>query len=369
MKLLEYQAKELLKQNGIDVPMGQVIREKNLNLELPCVAKVQIYAGGRAKAGGVKIIETKDELNNFIDRFLGKTITTYQSKTPEYVSEILIEKPVKPLKELYISITYSKKDEMPVLMFSHEGGVDIEDAKNIYTLPFDFKLNDYKIREFFYSIDLKNTYLSPFTSLVKKMIEIFFNYDMLLLEINPLGMLENNFIAMDTKAIIDDNSLFRNQLAKLKRYDNELERKAGEAGISYVKMDGSIGCLVNGAGLAMAVMDILKYYGGEPANFLDVGGGANENQVLEAFRILFSDKNVRVVYVNIFGGIMKCDIIARCLLKATQELNVKIPVVIRLEGTNLVEAMEILNTKKETFIIINDFTLSAKKAVELSAIK
>ncbi|MCS7184880.1 MAG: ADP-forming succinate--CoA ligase subunit beta [bacterium] len=369
MKLLEYQAKELLKKNGIKIPEGFVIRNKIVDVELPVVGKVQIYSGGRGKAGGVKLINKKDELIEFIDKFLGKTITTYQSKTPEIVEEILLEKPVTPIKELYIGITYSKKDEKPILIFSPEGGVDIEEAKSIKTILIDSQSKDYKLREFFYELNLDYKYLTRFIEFSKKLIKIFFENDLTLLEINPLGLLDDDFIAMDCKIIIDDNAVFRNELFKLRRFENPLEKKATEVGISYVKMDGNIGCLVNGAGLAMAVMDILKYYGGNPANFLDVGGGANEKQVYEAFKILFSDKDVKVVYVNIFGGIMRCDIIANNLIKVIEELNINIPIVVRLQGTNYEEAKEILNKKKEKFIVIEDFTESAKKAVELSAIK
>lgn len=384
MKIHEYQAKALLRQHNIAVPDGYVatsaIEAEFAMLRLKtnlAVVKAQIHAGGRGKAGGVKLVKSPAECRKIAGEMLGKTLVTHQTGIEgQQVRRVYIEQGSDIAREFYLAFLVDRERAAIAIVASTQGGMDIEevaaqDAAKIVTVHIDptIGLQSFYLYRLILALGLGGTPLArKFYSLVESLYEVFQRYDLSLLEINPLAVVNDDFVVLDSKVIIDDNALARQeQLLALRDFDEEDEREieASKFSISYVGLSGSIGCLVNGAGLAMATMDIIKHYGGEPANFLDVGGGANEEQVTNAFRIILQDKAVQGIFVNIFGGIMRCDTIANGLVAAARELQLKVPLVVRLEGTNVNQGKEVLRNSKLQIIAAADMADGAQRIVKL----
>lgn len=381
MKLHEHQAKEIFAKYGIPVPEGKVafsLKEaKEVAEELgefPLVVKAQIHCGGRGKAGGVKVVKDMDELEKAVEGLLGKVLKTFQCPDGKPVNRVLIEKATDIDKEYYLAITLDRSKSKPVIMVSAAGGMEIEeivkenpDAIIIETIDPELGLMPYQARELAFRLNLP---VKEFSNIAIKLYKIYSDLDASLVEINPLVLTkEGNLIALDAKIDIDDNALFRHK--ELEEMEDEtqmpeLEVEARKYGLNYIKLNGNIGCMVNGAGLAMATMDIIKLAGGEPANFLDVGGGANVEQIANAFRILMADPDVKAVFINIFGGILRVDRLAQGLIEASKMVELKVPVVVRLEGTNVEEGKRMLRESGLNFITAEDMWDGAKKAVELA---
>jgi succinyl-CoA synthetase beta subunit len=361
MKIHEYQAKQVLKQYDINVPNGFLITKleevESIAWKIEtdvAVVKAQIHAGGRGKAGGVKIAKSIDEVIEYTKEMLGKTLVTHQTGIEgKSVQKVWIEEGCDIDKEYYIALVLDRSKSKIVLIASEEGGTEIEEvAKNnpekIIKLTIDpfTGLTEFQARYVAKSVNIPPELISNATEMMKNLYKCFVEKDASIAEINPLVTTKDNkIVALDAKINFDDNGLFRqDDILKLrdKSEEDERELEASKHGLSYIALDGSIGCLVNGAGLAMATMDIIEHYGAKPANFLDVGGGATTEKVKEAFKIILSDSNVRGIFVNIFGGIMKCDVIAEGIVQAAKELELKVPLVIRLEGTNVERGREIL---------------------------
>lgn len=353
MNLHEYQAKNLLREVGIAVPEFKVVDSADGALSAytelgsdACVIKAQVHAGGRGKAGGVRIVDNKEDLQHAVKDLLGKRLVTYQTdETGQIINMVMLELPCKIKQELYLGAVIDRATQKIVFMASQEGGVDIE--KVAHESPekiFKFAVNPlfgvltYQAVEMAASLGLIKTQVKQFVDIVKRLYTLIIKYDIGLVEINPLVINENNdIICLDAKLNIDDNALYRQpHLRELRDPSQEDEREniAHKWELNYIALDGEIGCMVNGAGLAMATMDIIKLYGGEPANFLDVGGGATKERVAAAFKIILSDVNVKAVLVNIFGGIVRCDLIADGIIGAIAEVGIEVPVIVRLEGNN-----------------------------------
>jgi succinyl-CoA synthetase beta subunit len=381
MKLHEHQAKEIFAKYGIPVPEGKVAftveQAKEIAEELgefPLVVKAQVHCGGRGKAGGVKIVKDIDQLVEAVSQLLGKTLKTFQCPDGKPVTRVLIEKATNIGKEFYTAITLDRSKSKPVLMASAAGGMEIEeivkenpDAIIIETIDPELGLMPYQARKMAFKLGLP---VKETAKIFLKMWEIYKELDASLVEINPLVLTkEGKVIALDAKMDIDDNALFRHpDLAEL---EDELqlppqEREAKKYNLNYVKLNGNIGCMVNGAGLAMTTMDIVKLAGGEPANFLDVGGGANVEQIANAFRILMGDPDVKVVFINIFGGILRVDRLAKGIIEASKMVEIKVPIVARLEGTNAEEGRKLLLESGLNIIPVKDMWEGAQKAVELA---
>ena len=387
MNLHEYQAKELLKANGINVPKSKISNSINQTFEVAkqlnskLAIKAQIHAGGRGKAGGIKIINTPQEAKEFASFIFGKNLITEQNKPHgQPVNQLLLEEKISIKKEMYFSILIDRQTESIVIITSQSGGMDIEeiankDPKSITKeyCKINMKLTSSQINRLAIGLGIEEKLFIKFEKFVVTCFEFFKRSDLSLLEINPLAISEGDeIIAIDSKISLDDNARFRHPEIS-DTYDwlqiDKKEVEAFHSGLSYIALEGNIGCMVNGAGLAMATMDLIKISGGLPANFLDVGGGATSETVSKAFKILLSDSNVRVVLVNIFGGIMRCDIIAKGIISAVKEVGVKIPIVVRLEGTNVELGKEILKKSNLNIISANSLTDAAKKSVELSALE
>jgi succinyl-CoA synthetase beta subunit len=384
MNIHEYQAKEILKKYGIQVPRGRVIfthekAEKSVwKVESDiAVVKAQIHAGGRGKAGGVKIAKSIDEVLMYTKELLGKRLVTHQTG-PEgkEVKCLLIEEGCDIEKEYYMSFVLDREISRIVFIASEEGGTEIEQiAENapekILKEIIDpaIGLTPFQARRIAFGINIPNKLINEFVQLSLNLYRCFIEKDCVMAEINPLVMTTyGELIALDAKLNFDSNGLYRQE--DIVAYwdleeEDEKEIEASKYNLSYVSLDGTIGCMVNGAGLAMATMDIIKYYGGEPANFLDVGGGATEESVKAAFKIILSDKRVKGVFVNIFGGIMKCDVIAKGIVEAAKEIEVQVPVVVRLEGTNVLKGKEILNKSGLNIVAVNSMDYGAEKIIEL----
>ena len=387
MNLHEYQAKELLKANGINVPKSKISNSINQTFEVAkqlnskLAIKAQIHAGGRGKAGGIKIINTPQEAKEFASFIFGKNLITEQNKPHgQPVNQLLLEEKISIKKEMYFSILIDRQTESIVIITSQSGGMDIEeiankDPKSITKeyCKINMKLTSSQINRLAIGLGIEEKLFIKFEKFVVTCFEFFKKSDLSLLEINPLAISEGDeIIAIDSKISLDDNARFRHPEIS-DTYDwlqiDKKEVEAFHSGLSYIALEGNIGCMVNGAGLAMATMDLIKISGGLPANFLDVGGGATSETVSKAFKILLSDSNVRVVLVNIFGGIMRCDIIAEGIISAVKEVGVKIPIIVRLEGTNVELGKEILKKSNLNIISANSLTDAAKKSVELSALE
>jgi succinyl-CoA synthetase beta subunit len=394
MKIHEYQAKQLLGKAGVPVPRGTVVQTpkeaadafKQLGGAI-AVVKAQIHAGGRGKGTvksnaaqrGVQLVKSADEAEKVAANLLGQELVTIQTG-PEgkKVNHVLIEEGCKIARELYLGIVVDRGAGGPVLMVSNEGGVNIEEvaAKTpelIFKEKFDpdAGLHSYQIRKLAQKLNLTGKSVRSAEIFMKALTKAFVQYDCSLAEINPLVVTEGGeLLALDAKITFDDNALFRHKdLEALRDLAEEepSEIRAQEAGLSYVKLDGTIGCLVNGAGLAMSTLDLVQLHGGQPANFLDVGGGANVEQVTEAFRILLDDKNVKAVLVNIFGGIMRCTTIAAAILEAYQTVGFKVPLIVRLEGTEVEEGRKMLAASGLNIISAIGLTDAAKKVVAAAA--
>jgi len=382
MNIHEYQAKNLLKEYGVPVPEGiaaftpeeaKAAAEK-LNRDL-YVVKAQIHAGGRGKAGGVKLVKTLDEVYDVASELIGKTLITHQTGAEgKEVNRLYIEEGSNISEELYLSAVLDRETSSITFIASKEGGVEIEEVAEkspekilkISVSP-NIGLQGFHIRELAFGLGLTGDLIKEFSKLMHGVFKAFVATDASQLEINPLVITkENKIIALDAKMNFDSNALYRQQNILELRDETEedaLEVKASKFGLSYIKMDGKIGCMVNGAGLAMATMDIIKLYGSEPANFLDVGGGANKEKVTEAFKIILSDENVEGILVNIFGGIMRCDIIAEGVVAAAKEVKISVPLVVRLEGTNVEKGKEILSNSGLAIIPADDLDDAASKIV------
>ena len=360
MKVHEYQAKEILRHYGVPTPRGEVVDSpddaRNVAKQLGgrVVVKAQIHAGGRGKGGGVKLAKTPDEAADLAKKILGMTLVTHQTG-PEgrVVRKVLVEQALNIDKELYLGITLDRKLGMPVVMASKQGGMEIEevaakDPKAIHRVPIDAVLGaqPFQARAVAYALGLTGDAYKKCVDFVQKLVRAYIETDASLAEINPLLITkEGDVLALDAKMTFDDNAMFRHKdFVEMRDLHEEdpLEVEASKFGLNYIKLDGNVGCMVNGAGLAMATMDIIKLAGGQPANFLDVGGGASAEQVKNAFRIILSDKNVKAILINIFGGIMRGDRIAEGVVSAAKEIGLPVPVVVRLEGTNVELGKEIL---------------------------
>ncbi|MCC7420232.1 MAG: ADP-forming succinate--CoA ligase subunit beta [Planctomycetaceae bacterium] len=390
MKIHEYQAKQLFAAAGVAVPKGIVAKTPDeaaaafTELGGPlAVVKSQIHAGGRGKGrfkehpeqAGVVLVRSADEAKANAARMLGKTLVTIQSgEEGKTVNTLLVEQGLNIARELYLGVVVDREAGGPILIMSSEGGMNIEEVaekhpEKILHEAFDpaAGLQPFQARKMAFELGLEGEALKSAAKFLPAVCKFFVDNDCSMTEINPLVVTkEGALIALDGKVTFDDNALFRHKNFEPLRDLNEeepAEVRASNTGLSYVKLDGNIGCLVNGAGLAMSTMDLIKYHGGEPANFLDVGGGANVDQVTEAFRIILADPNVKAVLVNIFGGIMKCDTIVTALLEAYEKVGFHVPLVVRLEGTNVKIAREMLANSGRNIIAANDLTDAAKKVV------
>ena len=380
MNIHEYQAKELLK--GYNVPTVPGFLALNPNEAINAaekiggnvwVVKAQIHAGGRGKGGGVKVVKSLDEVKSVSDEILGMNLVTHQTGPEgQEVRKVYIEKGTNIADELYLSIVVDRANSRVNFIASTEGGMDIEEVaaetpEKIITVDVNPStgLEEQDIISISKALGLEESLYAKSADLLKNLYKAFTETDMSLLEINPLVLTgEDDLICLDAKVNFDGNALFRHpDVEELRDPDEEdpAELAANKIGLTYIKLDGNIGCLVNGAGLAMATMDIIKLYGEEPANFLDVGGSATKDKVKEAFKIILSDKNVRGILVNIFGGIMRCDVVAEGVLDAAREINISVPLVVRLEGTNVEEGKRIIEESELKVISGSDLDDAAQK--------
>lgn len=385
MKIHEYQARDLFVQFGIPCPKGflALTPEEAVNAakqigEYPVVVKAQIHSGGRGKAGGVKLCKTEGDVKTFSEELIGKTIYTHQTG-PEgkVVRKIFVMGGCSIAKEYYVSMTVDSANASIVMIASAEGGTEIEElSKNhpekILQMRIDPTIGykDYNGWEMAEKLGLFGDKAKAFVKIARGMYKLFVAKDCSLVEINPLVETEEGeMFAIDAKVNFDDNALFRHpDIVELRDFNEEdpKEIEASKYDLNYVSLDGSVGCMVNGAGLAMATMDIIKTFGGEPANFLDVGGSATTERVKAAFEILLSDNNVKSILVNIFGGIMKCDVIAQGIVEAAKSMEIRVPVVVRLDGTNADKGREILGASGLSLVPAESFAEAAQKAVELA---
>ncbi len=382
MNIHEYQAKAILRKFGVPVPDGHVCYNGNSAREWskrlgpgPWVVKAQIHAGGRGKGGGVKLARTPDEVRSTARDMLGMVLRTHQTG-PEgkVVTRVLVENGCSIARELYLSLVVDRASSRVSLMASTEGGMEIEEvAANspdkivIETVDPLVGLTGFQCRTIAFALGLTGPLLPKAVKLLGNLYTTFLACDCSMLEINPLVVTtDNDLLALDAKFGFDDNAIFRHlQIADMRDYDEEdpNEIEASQHDLSYISLDGTIGCLVNGAGLAMATMDIVKHYGGAPANFLDVGGGATIERVTEAFKIILSDRKVKGILVNIFGGIMKCDIIATGVVEAAKQVSLQVPLVVRLEGTNVQQGKQILAESGLNIIAADGMADAAQKIV------
>ena len=383
MNIHEHQAKQILKEFGVEVPNGifaltvddLIEKAKQLNTD-KYVLKAQIHAGGRGKAGGVKILNNIDELIKASKELLGKKLITPQTgREGREVKRLYVEESSTIEKEFYLSCLVDRASSKIAFISSDQGGMDIEEvAKNspekIITTKLDFseEVSDDDCEKIIKIFNLKDNSKLAAVALIKSIYKMFLSTDASLVEINPLILSKDKkVVCLDAKINFDDNSLFRHpEILKLRDLNevNPTEVQASKHDLAYIKLDGSIGCMVNGAGLAMATMDIIKLYGKEPANFLDVGGGASKEKVSAALKIILSDKNVKGILINIFGGIMRCDVLAQGVVEAAKEIKINVPLVVRLAGTNFIEGKKILDSSGLKLISAENLGDAAKKIVE-----
>jgi succinyl-CoA synthetase beta subunit len=385
MKIHEYQAKAILARYGVTTPRGEVaftkeeVRDAAQRLKSHVVVvKAQIHAGGRGKAGGVKLARSADEAAEIASHILGMNLITPQTGPQgRVVRRVLVEEGLDIKRELYLGLLIDRESGLPVFMASSSGGMDIEEvAKDNPTAILREMINPaiglqpYQARKIAFGLGLPGEMLAVVVPFLQALYRAFIDTDASMLEINPCVVTgDGKLVALDAKMTFDDNGLFRHKdLRELRDLDEEdpLEVEASKYGLNYIKLDGNVACMVNGAGLAMATMDIIKYAGGSPANFLDVGGGASAEQVKNAFRILLSDPAVRAVFINIFGGILRCDVLATGVVAAAKDLSVKIPVVVRMEGTNVERGQQILRDSGLNFTIADGMKDGARKVVNLA---
>ncbi|MBI3403427.1 MAG: ADP-forming succinate--CoA ligase subunit beta [Acidobacteria bacterium] len=385
MKIHEYQAKAILARHGVPVPRGEVTftaaeaADIARRLGTPVVVvKAQIHAGGRGKGGGVKLAKSPDEATALTKTMLGMTLVTHQTGPDgRVVGRVLIEEGLAIQRELYLSIVLDRAAGKPVIMASAAGGMDIEEVAaktpekivRVYVEP-GVGIVPFEARQLGFGIGLDGAQVNKFVKVVSALYDAYLATDASLLEINPLIVTGGgDLLALDAKMNVDDNALYRHaDIRDLRDLGEEdpLEVEASKSSLNYIHLDGNIGCMVNGAGLAMATMDIIKLAGGEPANFLDVGGGANAEQIRNAFKILMSDKKVKAVLINIFGGILRCDVLAQGVIAAVKELGVPVPIVIRMEGTNVDEGKRLLRESQMNFTTADSMDEAAQKVVQLA---
>jgi succinyl-CoA synthetase beta subunit len=384
VKIHEYQAKQVLSQFGVPIPRGEIASNPYEAYEIAArlggtvVVKAQIHAGGRGKGGGVKLASTPAEAEEIAGKMIGMTLVTHQTG-PEgrKVRRVLIEEGLPIKKEFYLGIVVDRSTQRPVIMASPAGGMDIEKvaAETPHLIFKEFVdpsigLQPFSLRKLAFRLGLTGELMTPTTKIISALYRAFEAVDASLVEINPFLLTETGKLyALDAKVNFDDNALYRHKdLLTLRDFYEEdtLEIEASRYSINYIRLDGTIGCMVNGAGLAMATMDIIKLAGGNPANFLDVGGGATVDQVRNAFKILLGDRNVKAVLINIFGGIVRCDVVANGVVEAAKSIGVKIPVVVRLEGTNVQKGQEILRNSGLKFTVAEGMKDAAEKVVALA---
>src|SRR5881392_1191912 len=385
MKIHEYQAKAILARYGVTTPRGEVAFTKEEALQAAqrlksniCVVKAQIHAGGRGKGGGVKLARSAEEAADIAGHILGmKLVTPQTGPAGRIVKRLLIEEGLDITRELYLGLLVDRASGRVVFMASAAGGMEIEEVAKKdpsailrETIHPSVGLQAYQARKIAFGLGLPLEVVNYATPFLQALYRAFTDTDASLLEINPCVLTgDGKLVALDAKMTFDDNALFRHkELRELRDFDEEdpLEVEASKYGLNYIKLDGSVACMVNGAGLAMATMDIIKYAGGSPANFLDVGGGASAEQVKNAFRILMSDAHVKAVLINIFGGILRCDTLATGVVNAARELNIKVPIVVRMEGTNVDLGRKILTESGFNFTVADDMRDAAEKVVRLA---
>ena len=385
MNIHEYQAKKLLKKFGAPVPNGvhgstteEILNKTKLLNTEKYVLKAQIHSGGRGKAGGIKITNTLEELKQAADQILGKTLVTNQTGPKgKKVKKLYVEESSNIDKEFYLSCLVDRAKSKIAFISCLEGGMDIEEIaikkpEKIITTRVDVEkeISDTDCERIIEVFKLEYDAKDQAIDLIKSIYKIFIEKDASLIEINPLVLTkENNILCLDAKINFDDNAIFRHpDISELRDLNEEdpIEIEAKKKELSYIKLDGNIGCMVNGAGLAMATMDIIKLFGGSPANFLDVGGGASKDKVSAAFKMILSDKNVKGILINIFGGIMRCDVLASGVVEAAKEMEIDIPIVVRLAGTNYEKGKKILGESKLKIISASDLSEAAKKIVEVT---
>ncbi len=384
MKIHEYQAKSILAKYGVPVPQGEVVFDAAQAGDVArrlgggtVVVKAQIHAGGRGKGGGVKVVKGLADAQAAALKMIGMNLVTDQTGPEgQKVQRVLVEQGLKIKRELYLGLVLDRTTERPVLMVSSEGGVEIEKVAE-ETPERIFKefvhpaigLSAFQTRKLAFALGLEGAQVGQAAKMMTALYQAFVATDASLLEINPLIVTEEgNLLALDAKMNFDDNALYRHPEIKELRdlaEEDPLEIEASKYSLNYIKLDGFVGCMVNGAGLAMATMDIIKLAGGEPANFLDVGGGANAEQIKNAFRILMADKHVRSVLINIFGGILRCDVLAEGVIAAVKDLGVPVPIVIRMEGTNVEKGKQMLKESGLNFTTADDMNEAAQKVVAL----
>lgn len=383
MKIHEYQAKDLLAKYGVAVPRGFVVRKKTAAAEAarklgvsPVVVKAQIHAGGRGKGGGIKLAKTPKDAERRAGEILGMTLVTPQTgPAGRRVKQVLIEEGMDIAKEFYLGIVIDRETSRPLIMASEAGGMEIEEVaahspEKIIKESIDpiIGVKPYLARKICFALNLDKAAMKHAVPFIINLYECFKAEDCDMLEINPLALTrDNRILALDAKMTIDDNALYRQpHVREYRDLDEEdpVEVEAGKFNLNFIKLDGNIGCMVNGAGLAMATMDIIKHSGGEPANFLDVGGGADEEMIENAFRILTSDPSVKAIFINIFGGILRCDILANGVVAAARKLHIVLPVIIRMEGTNMEEGHRILKESGLDFQVGKNMKDAARKVVK-----
>ena len=385
MKIHEYQAKELFRKYKVPTPQGGVsntlagITEVAAGLGLPVAVKAQIHAGGRGKGGGVKVARTPEEVKEAAEAILGMTLVTRQTG-PEgrVVKTVLVEKGVAIKKEMYLSLIPDRSTATVTIIASQDGGMDIEEVAEktphriikVQVNPL-VGIQSYHLRQVMFGLELDRALQKEFSTILKNLYNLFVDYDCSLVEINPLIVTEEDaIIALDAKVDVDSNALFRHPDVLAMHDPNEddpTEAEAARFNLNYINLDGNVGNMVNGAGLAMATMDIIKQAGAEPANFLDVGGGANAEMVENGFRIILSDSKVKGILINIFGGILRCDVLARGVVQAAEKVQLSVPVVVRMEGTNVEEGRRILAESGLKLISATDLADAAKKVAEIVA--
>jgi succinyl-CoA synthetase beta subunit len=382
MNFHEYQSKELFERFNVAVPAGEVVDSLDQVEEAAkkvggdhFVVKAQVHAGGRGKAGGVKLVKGMDELKTAVDAMLGMSIETYQTGGRALpVSKVMIAEATEIAEELYLSMLVDRANKCITFMASREGGVDIEKVAEetpdrIITVNIDQteQLQAYHCRQIGFGLELSGKQIKQLGRIMTGLYRLFIEKDLSLVEVNPLVITDKgDLLALDAKVNADDNALFRHEdLAAMRdeSQEDETELAASKHGLNYVTLDGNIACMVNGAGLAMATMDVIKLHGGDPANFLDVGGGATAERVTEAFKLILSGEDVKSILVNIFGGIVRCDMIAEGIIKAVEAVHVDVPVIVRLEGTNVEKGRELLENSGLKITAAKDLTDAAKKAV------
>jgi succinyl-CoA synthetase beta subunit len=382
MNLHEYQAKSLLAKFGVPVPTGKAVFSVKEATDATqalggnvWVVKAQVHAGGRGKAGGVKVLKSREDVEAFAKSLLGKRLVTHQTNASgQPIERLLVEAPSDIARELYLACLTDRATERVTFIASTEGGMEIEEVAANHpekilkaAIEPSVGLQPYQCRNIGFALGLTDKQVAQLTKIMLALYECYMHSDLALLEINPLVVTKaGDVMALDAKVQVDDNALFRQkEIAELRdaSQDDPKEVRAQESEINYVALEGNIGCMVNGAGLAMATMDLIKLHGGQPANFLDVGGGATAERVTEAFEIILSDPNVKAILINIFGGIVRCDLIAEGVIAAMKQVNVTIPVVVRLEGTNVEKGREMLKTSGLKVIAADNLTEAAKQVV------